>query len=63
VRFWRTSTATVDLVLPALTVSSSTLRRLSVICFGAAASAGFSSLPWVRRRKPSSFIFSVLLTT
>ena len=28
-----------------------------------AASAGFSSLPWVRRRKPSSFIFSVLLTT
>ena len=49
--------------LPALTVSSSCLRRCSVIFFGAATSAGLSSLPCVRRRKPSSFIFSVLLTT
>ena len=44
--------------------SSCTLRRLRVILLRRGAlSAGFSALPWVRRRKPSSFIFSVLVTT
>jgi hypothetical protein len=64
VRFCRTSTATVLLVRPEATVTSCTLRRLSVIFFDASpSSAGASPLPCVRRRKPRSFIFSVLVTT
>jgi hypothetical protein len=65
VRFWRTSTLTVVLLRPALTVTSCCVRRLRVIFFGAASasSATCSSLPWERRRKPSSFTFSALVTT
>jgi len=60
----RTTTSTVCLFLPPPTVSSCLRLRLSVIFFGAAASsAGCSALPWVRRRKPRSLTFSVLVTT
>src|SRR5690606_37225826 len=64
VTFLRTTTSTVDRFLPPPTVSSCLRLRLSVIFFGAIASSeALPALPWVRRRKPSSLTFSVLVTT
>src|SRR5690606_16718278 len=60
--FLRTTTSTVGLLRPPPTVS--VLLRCRVIFLGATgASAPFSVRPWVRRRKPRSFTFSVLVTT
>src|SRR5690606_10327124 len=62
VTFLRTTTSTVGLLRPPPTVS--VLLRWRVIFLGATGStAPFSARPWVRRRKPRSFTFSVLVTT
>src|SRR5690606_35824466 len=61
VTFLRTTTSTGALLRPPPTVS--VLLRCRVILRGATGSASFSVRPWVRRRKPRSFTFSVLVTT
>src|SRR5690606_14225693 len=63
VTFLRTTTSTVWRFLPPPTVSSCLRLRLRVILRGEAASPLPAPLPCVRRRKPSSFTFSVLVTT